>query len=219
MPSKTRKQIKTKGIVLGSRTLGEADKLLFIFTREHGKIKAVAKGASKPTSRFTGNTETLSMCSFELYQSLHTTLITDLKTEKNFGKSIHQNFEKITNALLIANISDQLLEEIDATEEVFDLLEETLDQLSSSENKSLLITTAFLVKFLNLLGFFPNLKDTNTYHTILSQKNRKFLNYLSISPYQKILKIKLTEQEVIETKELIKTIIENETGKAIKIPL
>jgi len=219
MSSKTRKQIKTRGIVLGSKTLGEADRLLFIFTREHGKIKAIAKGAAKPTSRFIGNTETLSLCLFEMYQSPRRTMITDLKLEKSFSKSINKNLEKATNALLIANLADQILEETEPSAEIFDLITETLAELSNSENKSLLITTAFIVKFLNTLGVFPDLKDVDTYHTPLTQKNKRLLNYLSTRPYSEILKIKLTQEETAEIKDLIKILIENETNTTIKISL
>jgi DNA repair protein RecO (recombination protein O) len=219
MTPQTRKQIKTRGIVLGSKTLGEADRLLFIFTRDHGKIKAIAKGAAKPTSRFIGNTETLSLCSFELYQSPRTTMVTDLKLEKSFSKSIHKDLEKTTNALLIASLADQMLEETEPSIEIFELLTETLSELAKSENKSLLITTTFIVKFLNILGFFPDLKNVDTYHTPLTQKNKRLLNYLSTRPYSEILKIKLTQEETAETKNLVRILIENETNTTIKLPL
>jgi DNA repair protein RecO (recombination protein O) len=219
MSSKTRKQIKTRGIVLGSKTLGEADRLLFIFTREHGKIKAIAKGAAKPTSRFIGNTETLSLCSFEMYQSPRTTMVTDLKLEKSFSKSLYKDLDKTTSALLIASLADQILEETEPSLEIFNLLEETLNELIKPNNKSLLITTTFIVKFLNILGLFPDLKDVNIYHTPLTQKNKRLLNYLSLNPYSEILKIKLTEEENTEIKTLIKALIENETNTNIKLPL
>ena len=47
---------KTYGIVLGHRDLGEADKILTIFSPNHGKLHAVAKGVRRPRNRLIGGT-------------------------------------------------------------------------------------------------------------------------------------------------------------------
>ena len=51
---------QTEAIVLRRSDFGEADRLLTVFTPERGKIKLIAKGARKPTSRKSGHVELFS---------------------------------------------------------------------------------------------------------------------------------------------------------------
>lgn len=47
-----RRIVKTGGVVLRTRRMGETSKLVTLYTAEHGKLKVTAKGARKPRSRF-----------------------------------------------------------------------------------------------------------------------------------------------------------------------
>ncbi len=59
--------IKAEGIILRSMKMGETSKLLTLFTREHGILKVVAKGARSRKSRFGGSLETLTVIHFVYY--------------------------------------------------------------------------------------------------------------------------------------------------------
>ena len=59
---------RTEGVVLRRMDLGEADRIVTLLTRRFGRIKAVAKGCRKPTSRLAGYLEPLSLCSFLLWK-------------------------------------------------------------------------------------------------------------------------------------------------------
>jgi len=48
---------KAEAIVLHQRALGESDRIVTLFTRENGKLRAVAKGVRRPTSRLGGRIE------------------------------------------------------------------------------------------------------------------------------------------------------------------
>src|SRR5687768_18461967 len=50
---------KTEAIVLRSIRYGEADRILHLYSRERGRIGAVAKGVRRPKSRFGGRLEPL----------------------------------------------------------------------------------------------------------------------------------------------------------------
>ena len=62
--SRTERLYRVEAIVIRRRNWGEADRLLTMYTREHGKIQGVAKGARKPTSRKAGHVELFSRSSF-----------------------------------------------------------------------------------------------------------------------------------------------------------
>src|SRR5690606_36846968 len=48
---------KAEAVVLRSRSLGEADKIVTLFTYERGKVEAVARGVRRPRSRLLGVTQ------------------------------------------------------------------------------------------------------------------------------------------------------------------
>ena len=56
MPTRTRTQ-RVEAIVLRHHDWGEADRLLWLFTRQIGKLQVVAKGVRKPRSRKAGHLE------------------------------------------------------------------------------------------------------------------------------------------------------------------
>jgi DNA repair protein RecO (recombination protein O) len=56
-----------EAIVLRQYSLGEADRIVVFFSREYGKIRAVAKGAKKPRSRFGGCLEPLNQIQIEFF--------------------------------------------------------------------------------------------------------------------------------------------------------
>ena len=47
--------IRTETIVLRHQVFGEADRLLTLLTPNHGKVRAIAKGVRRPSSRKTGH--------------------------------------------------------------------------------------------------------------------------------------------------------------------
>ena len=43
---------KTRGVVIGRRAFGESDRLVDFYTRDHGKVRGIARSARRPRSRF-----------------------------------------------------------------------------------------------------------------------------------------------------------------------
>ena len=66
---------KTEAIVLRTIRYGEADRILHLYTREYGRLGAIAKGVRKPRSRFGGRLEPFFRLALVLHRSrgdLHT---------------------------------------------------------------------------------------------------------------------------------------------------
>ena len=57
---------QTKAVVLKSRALGEADRLLTLFTDSQGRLSAVARGARRPKSRIGGSIDVLNFVQVSL---------------------------------------------------------------------------------------------------------------------------------------------------------
>ncbi|HFQ94137.1 MAG TPA: DNA repair protein RecO, partial [Anaerolineae bacterium] len=67
---------RTEAIVIKRRNFGEADRLLTLFSREQGKIRAIAKGARKPQSRKTGHVELFMRSKFLMAKGKDLNIIT-----------------------------------------------------------------------------------------------------------------------------------------------
>src|SRR5436309_3428987 len=76
VPFVTMPLYKEQGIVLRSIKLGEADKIVTILTQGSGKIRAVAKGIRKTTSRFGGRLEPFTHVNLLLYQGRNLDTVT-----------------------------------------------------------------------------------------------------------------------------------------------
>ena len=136
----SKKNFKTIGVILGSRRIKETDKTVYIFSKDQGKIRTLAKGALKPTSKFTGNIETLNTCELELYQGPGNLIITELKLCSS-PKTIRDNFEKTEYGLLIARLTDLLTLPNTTSQDIFSLLTQTLKNIEKTEKP--LLTLAY----------------------------------------------------------------------------
>jgi DNA repair protein RecO (recombination protein O) len=78
---------KTEGVVLRSIRYGEADRILHLYTREYGRLGAIAKGVRKPRSRFGGRLEPFFRLALVLHRSrgdLHT--VTSAETIEGYPR-------------------------------------------------------------------------------------------------------------------------------------
>ncbi len=197
------KTLSAQCVILGHKNFGENDKLIFLYIKELGKIKAIAKGARKMTSKFTGHLETMNFCNTSLYFGPRNIIITEIVATKNF-KLIRENFEKLSTALKIAEISNKLLMESQQIDTLIDLLEETLTYLEKCKNPEL-VSYSYLIKMLHLVGFFPDLKSI---HTNIDIKYLKFLNFLKTSSLKEIENIQIQDDEKIEIDKILSNFME-----------
>ena len=75
---------KTEAIVLRQRKLGEADKIVTLFSPQKGKIDAVAKGVRKTRSRISGHVEPLTFGSYLLAEGRDLDIVTQAETVEAF---------------------------------------------------------------------------------------------------------------------------------------
>lgn len=205
------KNLNTKAIILGHKNLGEHDRLIFLYTEELGKIKVIAKGARKLSSKFTGHLETLNICNVSLYFGPKNTILRETETLKSSLRS-HQNLENAKSAMQIAEITEQVLFEKQSLENLLTLIEKSIIHLESTE-KPKLITIAYIIKLLERMGILPDLNHTKT---SLKPKYKNFFLYVQSHSLSEIENILLKTQEEKDIKFILKSIIEKETERPIK---
>lgn len=185
--------VSTKCIILGHKDIGESDKFIFLYSDELGKIKAVAKGSRKITSKFTGHLETLNFCLVSLYFAPRSTIITEIVTEKNLVQP-RNNYATLSNALKIAEITNQTIGENQTLENLHTLIINAVTHLVRSKRPNL-IRTAYVLKLLDKAGFAPEFKQDD------------ILNFIKTKPFAEIENVQIQKSEVQKIDNTLKTLL------------
>jgi DNA repair protein RecO (recombination protein O) len=151
-----------EGIVLKRRNLGEADRILTILSKEHGKIAVKAPGVRHISSRRSSHVELLNFSEFTLYRSSKTFLpiVTQAQTLDNFS-AIKKDLHKIGFAYYVCELINGLCADNQENRGVFFHLKSTLLELSQTANAASLIKR-FEESLLKELGFWSEAKLLQT---------------------------------------------------------
>jgi DNA repair protein RecO (recombination protein O) len=144
---------RDRGVVLRTWKLGEADRIVAILTREHGKVRAVAKGVRKSGSRFGSRLEPTAHLQLQLYSGrgdLDT--VTQVETIDRFA-TLRNDLDQWARACAMLEAVDQSSQDHEPNEAMFDMLVKALGTLES--RPSPLVVAGFFLKLLALEGFEP----------------------------------------------------------------
>ena len=144
---------KTEAVVIHTIKLGEADKIATLFTKELGKIKAVAKGARRIKSRFGSSLEPFTHINTTLFEKGNYNLLRIRQADiiQPFFH-IREDFEKIIYGLYFLELIDKFLLERDVNKGIFSFLIDTLNHLNNNDELKRLFIL-FGIKFLKLSGY------------------------------------------------------------------
>lgn len=150
------RQQKLQGLVLSRRKTGEADRVVSLFTREHGIVRAVAKGVRKIPSNRGGHLEPFTQVLALLHTSRAGTYIGATETQEYFTP-LHTNEQALAHARHMASLVVTLLGEEDPQPRMYDLLRyswQVLPKLSVAKRNQL--ETAATVMLLSTAGLLPS---------------------------------------------------------------
>jgi len=147
---------KTTAIVLRQRRLGEADKILTLYTPNLGKLDAVAKGVRRPKSKLAGHVEPLTHSTFLLARGRELDIVTQAQTLEVF-RPLRESLERTGRALYVAELVDRFTPERQESYPVFRLLLETLRRLAGEERLDIVLRF-FEMRLLDHLGYRPQLE-------------------------------------------------------------
>ncbi len=152
----TPRTYQTRGIVLKQTKLGEFDKIITIYTREFGKVKAVAKGACRPKSKLGGNVEPLTHSLMFLARGRNLDIVTQSQTIDGF-LALRGDLWRMACGFYVLELIDAFTAEGSESRPSFDLLLEVLDQLSQPEANEVALRY-FELHLLHHLGYRPQLR-------------------------------------------------------------
>ena len=143
---------RDEGIVLRTHKLGESDRIVSIYTRGRGKVRAVAKGVRKTKSRFGARLEPPTHLQLLLYEGRELDVVTQADTLDHF-RPIRDDLDRLTRAVAMLEAVDQLGLEGEPNEPVYQMLLGALRALAG--HRGPLVVPAFFLKLLALEGFRP----------------------------------------------------------------
>lgn len=148
---------RSEGIVLRRSDLGEADRLLTLYTRDFGKIRAVAKGARKPQSRKTGHVELFTRTQFLFAKGQGFDIVSQADMVEAYP-ALREDLVRTTYASYAVELLDQFTPDEDRNVGIYDLLSMALDWFAQADDL-FLAARYYELRLLSLSGYQPQLFD------------------------------------------------------------
>ena len=163
---------QTEAIIIRKIKLGEADRILTLYTPRLGKIRAVAKGVRRSRSKMSGHLELLTHSLISLARGKNLDTVTNTQTINSF-LAVKNDLKLTSAALYVMELVDQFTEDDIEDYPLFQLLRETLlffDQAGYNE----LVLRYFEMHVLDQAGYKPQLYRCVSCNTELQPTTNSF---------------------------------------------
>ncbi|CAN5620339.1 hypothetical protein BH11CYA1_BH11CYA1_18810 [soil metagenome] len=164
-------------INVGTFNLGEADKIITLFSRERGMHRAVAKGARKPGAKIAGKAELLNVNSMLLAKGKNLDIITQCESIETYPNLRH-DLTRLTYALYYAELTQVFGQGL--TEECvryFECLTLSIGLMAASGRDPALLCLEFEFALLEMLGIRPELNYCVSCRDGLNERNISAFNH------------------------------------------
>ena len=152
---KTERAIKVEAIVLRHSDYGEADRMLTLYTREQGKLRAIAKGVRKMQSHKAGHLEPFTRVVLMLAKGHDLWIVTQAEAVESL-QPLREDLTRLSYAGYAVELLDRFTYEEGQNWQLYQLLAETLKRLSKEED-AFVPVLYYEMRLLDLLGFRPML--------------------------------------------------------------
>jgi DNA repair protein RecO (recombination protein O) len=149
---------RDQAVVIRTQKLGEADRIVTLISREHGRIRGVAKGVRRTKSKFGARLEPGSYVDVQLYTGKTFDVVTQVESLENFGDAISHDYQKWTIASAILEAAERFTSnEGEPSRQQFLLLVGALKALAHESHDPSLILDAYLLRSLSIAGYAPSM--------------------------------------------------------------
>jgi DNA repair protein RecO (recombination protein O) len=142
-------------VILRRRDLGEADRLLTVYSREHGKLRQIAKGVRRPRSRKAGHLELFNRARLLVARGRELDIITQAEAVENYP-TLHGDLLLVGFAGYAIELLDHFTVDAEQNENLYKLITETLGRLDQGEQPNSVIRY-YELRLLDEVGFRPEL--------------------------------------------------------------
>lgn len=148
---------RDEAVVLRTHQLGEADRIITMLGKHRGKIRAVAKGVRRTTSRFGSHVEPFMVVDLQCYEGRSLDVIQQAESLGAYGSPIAADYASFTAANVIVETADRLTDEPSLQQYL--LLVGALRALARGDHGPSLILDSYLLRALSIAGWAPSFGD------------------------------------------------------------
>lgn len=145
-------------VVLRTHKLGEADRIVTMLSKEHGQIRAVAKGVRKTSSKFGASLEPFMIADVQCYEGRSLDTVNQAEILGAYGAPISADFTAFEAANVMVETAERLTRDGIARTQ-YALLVGALRSLAGHEHPTDLIRNAYLLRAIGLAGWAPSFAE------------------------------------------------------------
>jgi DNA repair protein RecO (recombination protein O) len=149
------REISDEAVVLRTYKSGEADRVVVLWTRQHGKLRVLAKGARKTSSRLGATLETLAYVTVDLVKTRGEFYIARHVQHKERLATLRSSYSRISAGYAVVEAVDAIPSDGVPDEAIFDLLVRVLVTLDDESFDPTLVPSSFYFRLLALDGSEP----------------------------------------------------------------
>ena len=148
-------QFRDEGVIIRTYRLGEADRIIVALTKEHGKVRAVAKGVRKTGSKFGSRLEPLTNVSLMLWRGRSDLdIVNQVEVIERYW-NIREDLTRMSAGLSMLEVIDQVTQEGQPDVRVLETLTRALRVLDDPTRDPTLVAPSFFFRMLELEGAGP----------------------------------------------------------------
>jgi len=148
---------RDEAVVLRTHKLAEADRIVTLLTREHGRVRAVAKGVRRTTSRFGSRLEPFTHVDLMLAVGRNLDTVTQAETLSSFSGTLGNDYERYTAGTVMLETAERLAsEEKEPSVQQFLLLVGGLRAMAAGERRPAQVLDSYLLRALSVAGYAPS---------------------------------------------------------------
>jgi DNA repair protein RecO (recombination protein O) len=147
-------------IVLRTHKLGEADRIITLLTRQNGRVRAVAKGVRKTTSRWGSRLEPFMHVDLQFAEGRNLDVITQADTIAAYGADLGYDYQRYTAGTAMLETAWRLLPvDKQPALQQFLLLVGGLRTLVGAEHPTGQVLDSYLLRSLAVAGYAPSFSE------------------------------------------------------------
>jgi DNA repair protein RecO (recombination protein O) len=148
---------RDEAVVLRTHKLGESDRIITLLTRQHGRVRAVAKGVRKTSSRWGSRLEPFTHVDLQLAEGRSLDVITQADTIEPFSKSLGDHYDRYTAGTVMLETAERLVaEEKEPALQQFLLLVGGLRAMTAGDKGPSQVLDSYLLRSLAVAGYAPS---------------------------------------------------------------
>ena len=102
---------RDEGVVLRTQKLGEADRIITLLTRSHGRVRAVGKGVRRTRSKFGARLEPFTHVDLQIYEGRSLDVVQQAETIASYGDRIADDYARYTSGTVMLETAERLTAE------------------------------------------------------------------------------------------------------------